>query len=86
MKFSNKIQKTEFVELGKEISELYCKIPSTEIWTDLILNALLKQIDYYWESGEFSSREDALELLEEVEKEFDYMQVAAGDQFKESLA
>jgi hypothetical protein len=77
IKFSRKILKTEFVELGKELNELYCKIPSTEIWTDLILNALLKQIDYYWDSGEFNSREDALELLEEVEKEFDYMQVAA---------
>ncbi len=77
LKFSRKILKTEFVELGKEINELYCKIPSTEIWTDLILNALLKQIDYYWDSGEFNTREDALELLEEVEKEFDYMQAAA---------
>jgi hypothetical protein len=77
VKFSRKILKTEFVELGKEISELYCKIPSTEIWTDLILNALLKQIDYYWDSGEFNSCEDALDLLEEVEKEFDYMQIAA---------
>jgi len=77
LKFSRKILKTEFVQLGQEISELYCKIPSTEIWTDLILNALLKQIDYYWESGEFNSREDALELLEEVEKEFDYMQASA---------
>jgi hypothetical protein len=77
VKFSSKILKTEFVELGKEINELYCKIPSTEIWTDLILNALLKQVDYYWDSGEFNGREDALELLEEVEKEFDYMQAAA---------
>jgi len=77
VKFSRKILKTEFIELGKEINEFYCKIPSTEIWTDLILNALLKQIDYYWDSGEFNSREDALELLEEVEKEFEYMQAAA---------
>jgi hypothetical protein len=77
VKFSRGILNTEFVELGKEINELYCKIPSTEIWTDLILNALLRQVDYYWDSGEFSSREDALELLEEVEKEFDYMLAAA---------
>jgi len=77
VKFSRKILKAEFVQLGQEINELYCKIPSTEIWTDLILNALLKQIDYYWDSGEFNSREDALELLEEVEKEFDYLQAAA---------
>jgi hypothetical protein len=77
VKFSGRILKAEFVELGKEINELYCRIPSTEIWTDLILNALLKQVDYYWESGEFNSQEDALELLEEVEKEFDYMQTAA---------
>jgi hypothetical protein len=77
VKFSRKILKTEFVEVGKEINDLYCKIPSTEIWTDLILNALLKQIDYYWDSGEFNAREDALDLLEEVEKEFDYMQAAA---------
>jgi len=77
VKFSREIVKPEFIELGKEINELYCKIPSTEIWTDLILNALLKQIDYYWDSGEFNSRDDALALLEEVEKEFEYMQTAA---------
>jgi hypothetical protein len=77
VKFSRTILKPEYVDLGKEINDLYCKIPSTEIWTDLILNALLKQVDYYWDSGEFNTREDALELLEEVEKEFDYMQVAA---------
>lgn len=77
LKFSRKILRPELVEIGKEINDLYCKIPSTEIWTDLILNALLKQIDYYWDSGEFNSREDALDLLDEVEKEFDYMQAAA---------
>jgi hypothetical protein len=67
----------EVADLGREISELYTHIPSTEIWTDLILNSILKQIDYYWESCEFESKEDALALVDQVSQEFEFMNTAA---------
>jgi len=59
--------------------ELYCSVPSTEIWTDLITYSLLRQIDYYWDSGEFATKDDALALCDEVEKEFEYLQDAAAN-------
>jgi hypothetical protein len=82
IKFSSNVIRPELIEMGKEISDLYCSIPSTEIWTDLILNSLLKQIDYYYDTGEFNSPADALDLLDDVEKEFEYMQAAARNNSK----
>ncbi len=73
LKFSPGVLSKEYFDIGMEIHKSYCYIPSTEIWTDLILNSILKQIDYYWESGEFLSKDDALQLCEEVKQEFEYM-------------
>ncbi len=42
----------DFIIKGKEMHELYATVPSVEIWTDLITYSLLRQIDYYWDSGE----------------------------------
>lgn len=67
----------EFIAAGKAMHELYCSIPSIEVWTDLITYSLLRQIEFYWDSGEFASRDDALALCDEVEREFHYMHEAA---------
>ncbi len=72
----------EFIAAGKVMHDLYCAIPSTEIWTDLITYSLLRQIDYYWDSGEFETKEDALALCDEVEREFEYLQSAAENSSK----
>ncbi|UCH14438.1 MAG: hypothetical protein JSV22_00370 [Bacteroidales bacterium] len=70
LKFSCKFINEELNNLGMEIYKIYCSLPSTEIWTDLIHNSILKQISYYWDSGEFSSKDDALQLCDEVEQQF----------------
>ena len=57
--------------------DLYAAVPSTEIWTDLITYSLIRQIDYYWDSGEFATRDDAMALCNEVEEEFEYLLAAA---------
>jgi hypothetical protein len=67
----------EFIAAGKAMHDLYCSIPSIEVWTDLITYSLLRQIEFYWDSGEFASKKDALALCDEVEQEFNYMQAAA---------
>jgi hypothetical protein len=79
IKFSRDSISTEFVAAGKALHELYSSVPSTELWTDLITYSLLRQIDYYWDSGEFATQEDALALCDEVEKEFEYLQHAAAN-------
>lgn len=77
VKFSLNDITNEFILKGKTLHELYAAIPSTEIWTDLITYSLLRQIDYYWDSGEFASIDDAMALCNEVEMEFEYLLSAA---------
>ena len=82
VKFSISNINKEFILSGKAMHELYAAVPSTEIWTDLITYSLLRQIDYYWDSGEFASKDDALALCDEVEQEFEYLQQAAANSSK----
>lgn len=82
VRFSKSNINPEFIAAGKAMHDLYSSIPSTEIWTDLITYSLLRQIDYYWDSGEFETREDALALCDEVEQEFEYLQNAAASSSK----
>ena len=77
VKFSlNKIS-DEFVLKGQAMHQLYAAVPSTEIWTDLITYSLIRQIDFYWDSGEFATKDDALALCSDVEKEFEYLNASA---------
>jgi len=77
VKYSLNDLSNEFILKGKAMHELYAAVPSTEIWTDLITYSLLRQIDYYWDSGEFASKDDAMALCNEVEKEFEYLLTSA---------
>ncbi len=56
----------ELSELANKASLAYAEVESTEIWTEETMGSTLKQIKFYWEAGLFESREDALELLEEL--------------------
>lgn len=77
IKYSRDSINPEFVAAGNAMNELYSSVPTTEIWTDLITYSLVRQIEYYWDSGEFATKDDALALCDEVEKEFIYLQNAA---------
>jgi hypothetical protein len=82
MKFSTELMDTEYIEIGKKLHDIYITLPSIEIWTDLILNSLLKQVDYCWESGDFASKADVLQLCDEIFKEFEYLQDCAKNNSK----
>ena len=70
-KFSVEHISTEFADLGKQIFETYCQIPSIEIWTDETINSLIKQIEFYWDTGNFASQEDALTVCEQALNEIE---------------
>ena len=76
-KFSPMHISVEFAELGKKIYEVYCKIPSIEIWTDETINSLIKQIEFYWDSGNFASKEDALIVCEKAKEEIETLHLQA---------
>jgi hypothetical protein len=56
----------ELLKIAAEIYDGYSKVSSIEIWSDDTANSTLKQIEFYWDSGAFKSKEDALKVCEEL--------------------
>jgi hypothetical protein len=68
-KFAVSLVNQEFAAIGKRIYEIYSNIPSVEIWTQETINSLVKQIEFYWDSGNFASKEDALTICNQAKEE-----------------
>jgi hypothetical protein len=64
----------EVSSLCKQLSDLYAVIPSTEVWSDSILNSILKQISYYWQAGVFDNKDEAINLINSVRKTLEKVQ------------
>lgn len=78
-KFDAALVRPEFLETGKEIMQLYSVIPSTEIWSEITVNSLIKQIEYYYEARLFKKPADAIlicdqfiDLLKYLRKQAEY--------------
>jgi hypothetical protein len=56
------------LQLAADIHDTYLKVPSIEIWTDETIQTTIKQIEYYFESGAFKEKEDAILVLQELKK------------------
>lgn len=56
------------LELTSAIHDTYLKVPSIEIWTDETIQTTIKQIEYYFDSGAFKEKEDAIRVLQELKK------------------
>lgn len=67
----------ELSRIGKEIYELYCSIPSIEIWTDTTIRGTLKQIEFFWESGMFESANDAIQVINSLKNTIQRIQKQA---------
>lgn len=86
-KFSFNVVSPELKALSKEIYEIYCSIPSVEIWTDRTIYGTLKQIEYFWESGMFESDQDAIKVIESLKGTIEHIenQAKAGTKVVEKL-
>ena len=76
-KFSAEIIDDEISNIGKEIYSEYKNIPSIEIWTAETINSLIKQIEFFWESGNFATKEDALIVCNQVKAEIKQIELQA---------
>ena len=63
-----------FNNTGKRISDLYLKIPSTEIWNLDCINTTIRQIDYYSKTRIFKSLEDIKTVYNCLEKLVDHIE------------
>ena len=61
----------DLIELGLAIYQQYCKIHSTELWTTNTLNSTLRQIEFYYESGNIREKEVLDGLYSDLEKLID---------------
>ena len=67
-KFDWDVVPAKLLQIAKNIHNIYLKIPSTEIWTIDTIQTSVKQIEYYFESGAFLNKEDAIVILNELKE------------------
>jgi len=75
-KFKTNIISQDVKDMWKNAYELYCNTPSAEIWSDKTITSLIKQIEFFWDSGIFETKElalivckQAIELIQLIEKQ-----------------
>lgn len=73
----------EIISLSRQITQAYNCIPSTEIWNTECINSTISQIEFYRESGYFSSVADIRAIYESLEKTMLHLkdQVEYGSKF-----
>jgi hypothetical protein len=81
-KFDTEMISAEIKQLGKKIFQTYVSIPSIEIWTPETVITSLKQVEFYFESGAFKSKEDALDIINEIKKMIEWIQRSAEKETK----
>ena len=57
---------SSIMKLGEKLTEAYSHLPCTEIWTERTLTNVLKQVDYYYNSGMLSVT-DATVICQQLE-------------------
>jgi hypothetical protein len=55
----------------------YIKFPTVELWSEETINITLRQINFYSEIGLFKSRQDVIDILDDVKKVLDHIQKQA---------
>jgi hypothetical protein len=73
----------EIEKLSLKLVTAYCKVPSVEIWNTECINSAISQIEFYKDSGWFSSGNDIKTVYESLEASIDHLkyQVEYGCKF-----
>jgi len=72
-KFTLDIIPKKIMHIAADVHDYYMQIPSIEIWTDKTILTTVKQIEFYYESGAFKEKEDALLILKDMHNMADMM-------------
>jgi transcriptional regulator with XRE-family HTH domain len=81
-KFDSTTIDHSITEVGKQMAEYYQQIPSTEIWNNSTINGVLQQIDFFWDSGNFKSKDDAIILCSQLLENFEMLEKQAASSSK----
>jgi len=67
-KYSKTVIPENLKELGSKVFDLYLDTPSLEIWTDTTYLSVIKQIEFFWESGKFEKDQDVIDILDDLKQ------------------
>ncbi len=81
-KFSPSLIPPNWLKLGDEILNLYNQISSLEIWSENTINSTYKQIEFFWDSGLFESKELSMKVVDQFEKMVRNIEVQAENSIK----
>jgi hypothetical protein len=59
--------------LAEEIVKAYIGLNSTELWSSTCYLSTLKQVQLYWETGVFTQADEALSVLNDLDRLLDYL-------------
>jgi hypothetical protein len=65
----------EIETMSKELAKGYTQIPSTEIWNTECVNSVISQIEFYRESGIFSSVNDIKSVYEALKETIQHLKI-----------
>jgi hypothetical protein len=63
-KYHASLVDVNLVNAAKGLLKYYNHCQSTEIWSEDTINSSIKQIEYFWESGYFETKEQALKICD----------------------
>jgi len=69
-KFNSQLISDDVAEAERKLHDLYASIPSIEIRIGVIRISLFKQIEFFWDSCFFETREEALAVWDDVHEPF----------------
>lgn len=78
-KYDRSLVPNESLAIGLKIWEKYADLPSIEIWSDEVINATLRQIQFYWECDLFKSKEQAWHICDQFSELLNQIQKHAVD-------
>jgi len=67
----------DLLSLGKELYNVYTRVPSEEIWTEITPVSLYKQVEFCWSSGLFLDKTQALYVCDEIKQTFNRLEQQA---------
>ena len=73
MEFTMNCVPAKIVDLSRQLSRLYNRVPSVEIWNTECVNAAISQIEFYKDSGYFSSVSDIKLIYDSLEETLNHL-------------
>ena len=67
----------EWKDIVNGIGREFLDLPTIEIWNEDTMKSTLQQIKFYWEAGFFQEKQTALDIIEDLQKLVNCMQLQA---------